>query len=242
MKDSLYEENFKLHKENARLRKNLEQSESSLGIDRLRAHFEAEIKKQLRREEKLKKEADRYHRLWQDAVSELRSKGDIIELLIQLEDLQKLCDQLREEISALTKENMDLKTNAGISFTRCIVTMRIPPCPPLQNPTIKRSKTAGSLLPEPPVHRRDIKDLIWSLQLFSPFLSLTVSSIIPITILPEKSSQNSWSTFLFPPTLRSIPLRNTGTVLPVPKAMLPSLPVWSMILIMVKISKLQLFF
>ena len=33
-------------------------------------------------------------RLWQDAVSELRSKGDIIELLIQLEDLQKLCDSL----------------------------------------------------------------------------------------------------------------------------------------------------
>lgn len=105
MKDSLYEENFKLHSENARLRKKLEQLESSLGIDRLRAHFEAKIKKQLRREEKLKKEADRYHRLWQDAVSELRSKGDIIELLIQLEDLQKLCDQLREEISALTKEN-----------------------------------------------------------------------------------------------------------------------------------------
>lgn len=94
MKDSLYEEIFKLHSENARLRKKLEQLESSLGIDRLRAHFEAEIKKQLRREEKLKKEADRYHRLWQDAVSELRSKGDIIELLIQLEDLQKLCDSL----------------------------------------------------------------------------------------------------------------------------------------------------
>ena len=107
MKDSLYEENFKLHSENARLRKKLEQLESSLGIDRLRAHFEAEIKKQLHREEKLKKEADRYHRLWQDAVSELRSKGDIIELLIQLEDLQKLCDHLREEISALTKENID---------------------------------------------------------------------------------------------------------------------------------------
>ena len=87
MKDCLYEENYKLHSENARLRKNLEQLESSLGIDRLRAHFEAEIKKQLRREEKLKKEADRYYRLWQDAVSELRSKGDIIELLIQLEDL-----------------------------------------------------------------------------------------------------------------------------------------------------------
>lgn len=113
MKDSLYEENFKLHSENARLRKKLEQLESSLGIDRLRAHFEAEIKKQLHREEKLKKEADRYHRLWQDAVSELRSKGDIIELLIQLEDLQKLCDQLREEISALTKENTDLKSKCG---------------------------------------------------------------------------------------------------------------------------------
>ena len=68
--------------------------ESSLSIDRLRAHFEAEIKKQLHREEKLKKEADRYYRLWQDAVSELRSKGDIIDLLIQLEDLQKLCDSL----------------------------------------------------------------------------------------------------------------------------------------------------
>lgn len=94
MKDSLYKENFKLHSENARFRKKLEQLESSLGIDRLRAHFEAEIKKQLRREEKLKKEADRYHRLWQDAVSELRSKGDIIELLIQLEDLQELCDSL----------------------------------------------------------------------------------------------------------------------------------------------------
>lgn len=94
MKDSLYEENFKLHSENARLRKNLEQLESSLSIDRLRAHFEAEIKKQLHREEKLKKEADRYYRLWQDAVSELRSKGDIIDLLIQLEDLQRLCDSL----------------------------------------------------------------------------------------------------------------------------------------------------
>jgi len=68
--------------------------DSSLGIDRLRAHFEAEIQKQLRREEKLEKEAGRYHRLWQDAVSELRSKGDIIELRIQLEDLQKLCDSL----------------------------------------------------------------------------------------------------------------------------------------------------
>lgn len=113
MKDSLYEENFKLHSENARLRKKLEQLESSLGIDKLRAHFEAEIKKQLRREEKLKKEADRYHRLWQDAVSELRSKGDIVELLIQLEDLQKLCVQLREEISALTKENTDLKNKCG---------------------------------------------------------------------------------------------------------------------------------
>jgi hypothetical protein len=44
MKDFLYEENFKLHSENARLRKKLEQLESSLGIDRLRAHFEAEIK------------------------------------------------------------------------------------------------------------------------------------------------------------------------------------------------------
>ena len=43
MKDSLYEENFKLHSENARLRKKLEQLESSLGIDRLRAHFEAVI-------------------------------------------------------------------------------------------------------------------------------------------------------------------------------------------------------
>lgn len=78
MKDSLYEDNFKLHSDNARLRKKLEQLESSLGIDRLRAHFEAEIQKQLRREEKLKKETDRYHRLWQDAVSELRSKGDTL--------------------------------------------------------------------------------------------------------------------------------------------------------------------
>ena len=85
MKDSLYEENYKLHSENARLQKKLDQLDSSLGIDRLRAHFEAEIQKQLRREEKLKKETDRYHRLWPDAVSELRSKGDIIELRIQQE-------------------------------------------------------------------------------------------------------------------------------------------------------------
>ena len=109
MKASLYEENFKLHSENARLRKQLEQLESSLGIDKLRAQFDAEIKKQLHREEKLRKESERYHRLWQDAVSELRSKGDVIDLLIQLEDLQKLCDQLREEISSLTMENADLK-------------------------------------------------------------------------------------------------------------------------------------
>ena len=33
MKDSLYEENYKLHSENARLRKKLEQLDSSLGID-----------------------------------------------------------------------------------------------------------------------------------------------------------------------------------------------------------------
>ena len=111
MKDSLYEGNFKLHSENARLRKKLEQLESSLGIDRLRAHFEAEIQKQLRWKEKLKKEADRYHRLWQDAVSELRSKGDIIELLIQLEDLQKLCDQLREEILPLQRKTLIKRRN-----------------------------------------------------------------------------------------------------------------------------------
>ena len=57
------------------------------------------------------KEADRYHRLWQDAVSELRSKGDIIELLIQLEDLQKLYDQLREEILPLQRKTLIKRRN-----------------------------------------------------------------------------------------------------------------------------------
>ena len=109
MKDSLYEQNFKLHSENARLRKKIEQLESSLGIDKIREHFDAEIQKHLRKEEKLQKESDRYHQLWQNAVSELRSKGDVLELLIQIEDLEKLCEQLRREISALTNENTDLK-------------------------------------------------------------------------------------------------------------------------------------
>ena len=36
-------------------------------------------------------------------------KGDVLELLIRIEDLEKLCEQLRQEISALTTENMDLK-------------------------------------------------------------------------------------------------------------------------------------
>lgn len=58
-----------------------------------------------------RKEADRYRRLWQDAVSELRSKGDIIELLIQLEDLQKLCDQLREEILPLQRKTLIKRRN-----------------------------------------------------------------------------------------------------------------------------------
>lgn len=69
MKDSLYEQNFKLHAENARLRKKIELLESSLGVDKLKAQFEAELKKHLHREAKLQKESDRYHQLWQKAVS-----------------------------------------------------------------------------------------------------------------------------------------------------------------------------
>ena len=61
MKDSLYEQNFKLHSENARLRKKIEQLESSLGIDKLKAQFVAELEKHLRKEAKLQKESDRYH-------------------------------------------------------------------------------------------------------------------------------------------------------------------------------------
>ncbi len=109
MKDSLYEQNFKLHSENARLRNKIEQLESTLGVDKIRAHFDAEILKHLRKEEKLQKESDRYHQLWQNAVSQLRDKGDVTELLIQIEDLEKLCEQLRQDISALSKENADLK-------------------------------------------------------------------------------------------------------------------------------------
>lgn len=195
MKDSLYEENYKLHSENARLRKKLEQLDSSLGIDRLRAHFEAEIQKQLRWKEKLKKEADRYHRLWQDAVSELRSKGDIIELRIQLEDLLKLCDQLREEISALTKGNTDLKNKCGHLIHQMHRDYEHSPLPSSAKPNhkkIKNSRKPTTRTPSAqPGHPGHKKHLIWCLQLFSPFLSLTASLIIPITILPEKSSQNS---------------------------------------------------
>lgn len=109
MKDSLYEQNFKLHSENARLRKKIEQLESSLGLEKLTSQFEAELAKHLRTEARLQKESDRYHQLWQKAVSELRNKGDVLELLIRIEDLEKLCEQLRQEISALTTENIDLK-------------------------------------------------------------------------------------------------------------------------------------
>jgi len=112
MKDSLYEQNFKLHSENARLRWKIEQLESSLGIDKLKAQFEAELEKHLRKEAKLQKESDRYHHLWQKAVSESRNKGDVLELLIRIEDLEKLCEQLRQEISALTAENIDLKNKS----------------------------------------------------------------------------------------------------------------------------------
>lgn len=112
MKDSLYEQNFKLHSENARLRRKIEQLESSLGIGKLKAQFEAELEKHLRKEAKLQKESDRYHQLWQKAISELRNKGDILEFLIRIEELEKLCEQLRQEISALTAENMDLKNKS----------------------------------------------------------------------------------------------------------------------------------
>ena len=112
MKDSLYEQNFKLHAENARLRKKIELLESSLGVDKLKAQFEAELKKHLHREAKLQKESDRYHQLWQKAVSELRNKGDVLELLLRIEELEKLCEQLRQEIAALTAQNMDLKNKS----------------------------------------------------------------------------------------------------------------------------------
>lgn len=63
MKDSLYEKILNFIAKTQGSAKNWSSWSPPLGIDRLRAHFEAEIQKQLRREEKLKKEADRYHRL-----------------------------------------------------------------------------------------------------------------------------------------------------------------------------------
>ena len=54
MKDSLYEEILNFIAKTARLRKKLEQLESSLGIDRLRLILKRD-QKQLRREEKLKR-------------------------------------------------------------------------------------------------------------------------------------------------------------------------------------------
>lgn len=48
MAHSYYEESFKLHSENARLRKRIESLEQGLEIDKLRNFYEAEIKKHIK--------------------------------------------------------------------------------------------------------------------------------------------------------------------------------------------------
>ena len=184
MKDSLYEQNFKLHSENARLRKKIEQLEASLGIDKIREHFDAEIQKHLRKEEKLQKESDRYHQLWQNAVSELRSKGDVLELLIQIEDLEKLCEQLRQEISALTNENTDLKNKCEHLLHQLHRDYENSSLPSSAKPNHKKSKTAENPLPANPGPSPVIpgtKGLIWNLRIFKPFLFPKTFSIIPTT-------------------------------------------------------------
>ena len=55
MAHSYYEESFRLHSENARLRKRIESLEQGLEIDKLRNFYEAEIKKHINKENRLQK-------------------------------------------------------------------------------------------------------------------------------------------------------------------------------------------
>lgn len=108
MAHSYYEESFKLHSENARLRKRIESLEQGLEINKLRSFYESEIKKHVNKEKQLQKQCDRFHQLWQSAVKELRSKGDVIEILIQLEDARKELDSLRQENTTLLSQVSEL--------------------------------------------------------------------------------------------------------------------------------------
>ena len=108
MAHSYYEESFKLHSENARLRKRIASLEQGLEVDKLRSFYEAEITKHINKEQKLQKQCDRYHQLWQNAVKELQTKGDVIEVLIQLEDTRKELELLRRENTALSEKVCEL--------------------------------------------------------------------------------------------------------------------------------------
>lgn len=57
MAHSYYEESFKLHSENARLRNRIESLEQGLEIDKLRRFYESEITKHVNKEKSCKSNA-----------------------------------------------------------------------------------------------------------------------------------------------------------------------------------------
>ena len=143
MAHSYYEESFKLHSENARLRKRIESLEQGLEISKLRNFYEAEIKKHVNKEKKLQKQCDRFHQLWQAAVNELRSKGDVIEILIQLEDARKELDSLRQEnadLSAKICELVDVNKHLKAQMNRDYENSSLPSSQKPNHKKIKNSR------------------------------------------------------------------------------------------------------
>lgn len=143
MAHSYYEESFKLHSENARLRKRIESLEQGLEIDKLRSFYEAEIKKHVNKEKQLQKQCDRFHQLWQSAVKELRSKGDVIEILIQLEDARKELDSLRQENATLlsqVSELLDVNKHLKAQLNRDYENSSIPSSQKPNHKKIKNSR------------------------------------------------------------------------------------------------------
>lgn len=143
MAHSCYEESFKLHSENARLRKRIESLEQGLEIDKLRAFYEVEIQKHINKEKQLQKQCDRFRQLWQKAVKELRSKGDVIELMIQLEDVKKELDSLRQENSALSDkvtELLDVNKHLKAQMNRDYENSSIPSSQKPNHKKIKNSR------------------------------------------------------------------------------------------------------
>lgn len=93
-KISYYEQAFRLHHENAALRKKIESLEQGQGIPALVASHEKELRKKDNAIKKIQRESQRYHDLWQHQVALNRMNG---------------IGEEGEEILALRKENLRLK-------------------------------------------------------------------------------------------------------------------------------------